>query len=114
MSGPWGTLGTLFASKATPVAHGAYGHFSGNRPSAGAVITIPTAALVVLTIHGRFVAAAQGASAAMFYDIDSGVYYAHAAEGSATWLVEVAGATVIVTPLSAPSSVTHAYASVQV
>lgn len=114
MSGPWETLGTLFTSRATPVIHGAYGHFSGNRPSAGAVITIPTAAPVVLTIRGQFVAAAQGASAATFYDVDSGVYYAHAAEGSGTWRVEVAGATVIVTPLSAPSSATHAYASVQV
>lgn len=112
MSGPWGTLGTLFASKATPVAHGAYGHFNGNRPSAGAVITIPTAAPVVLTIRGRFVAAAQGASAAMFYDIDSGVYYAHAAEGSGTWRVEVNGSSVTVTPVV--NAATHSHASVMI
>lgn len=76
------------------------------------MVIIPSTNLVTMTVRGVYVGSAKGAAGAYFYDLDDDVYYAHESEGAGAWMVEVQGATVTITPLSAAASATHAYASV--
>lgn len=87
-------------------------NFTLTRKRSGNTVVIPTAKLVTLTVKGVYVGSSKGATGAHFYDLDDDVYYAHESEGAGAWMVEVQGAVVTVTPLSAAASATHAYASV--
>ena len=87
-------------------------NFTLSRKTSGNTVIIPSTNLVTLTVKGVYVGSSKGAAGAYFYDLDDDVYYAHESEGAGAWKVEVQGATVTITPLSAAASATHAYASV--
>lgn len=87
-------------------------NFTLSRMRSGNTVIIPSTNLVTLTVKGVYVGSSKGAAGAYFYDLDDDVYYAHESEGAGAWKVEVQGATVTITPLSAAASATHAYASV--
>ena len=107
---PAGNSYSVAAAHQVPVSFAR--NFTLSRKTSGNTVVIPSTNLVTLTVRGVYVGSSKGATGAHFYDLDDDVYYAHESEGAGAWKVEVQGATVTITPLSAAASATHSYASV--
>lgn len=69
-------------------------------PGSGNSFTIPTVRRVTLTLSGRYIESTQGATGAVFYDVQDGTFYAHEADGTGLWLVTIANAVPTVQQIS--------------
>lgn len=80
-----------------------YALYYGDTSQVSVTVDIPIngTGVITLTLKGQQVDAVRaGGGHAFFYDLDTGIYYAHEAEGARTWYVEVSGASVTVIEIS--------------
>ncbi|MBG6290806.1 hypothetical protein I5I61_25390 [Pseudomonas nitroreducens] len=106
----WPEVGTA----ASVALHRSTGNYFTTAPKApGRAAAIPASGTVSLTQNGFPVDQQGGTGTVYFYDLDDGTYFATQADTGKVWRVDVAGATVTVTPVGGGSApTTHAAAFV--